>query len=75
MLNEIELEELRIALAECEQLRAAANERVRAAVRDARSLSFLAAASGGEELEQSGASQPASALTLGDSPGRPLQRH
>jgi hypothetical protein len=54
MLNEIELEELRMALAECEQLRAA-NESVRAAVREARSLSFLAAASGGEELEQSGA--------------------
>jgi hypothetical protein len=42
MLNEVELEELRIALAECEQQQMAANENVRTAG-GARSLSFLAA--------------------------------
>lgn len=55
MLNEVELEELRIALAECEQLGMPANESVRTSVREARSLSFLAAASAGEELGESGA--------------------
>jgi len=55
MLNEVELEELRMALAECEQLRVAANESLRTVVREARSLSFLAPAFGGEDLEQSSA--------------------
>jgi hypothetical protein len=54
MLNQVELEELRIALAECEQLRVAANESVRTSIREARSLSILAAAPG-EELGESNA--------------------
>jgi hypothetical protein len=53
MLNEVELEELRMALAECEQLRVAANKSVPTAVREARSLSFFAPASGREYPEQS----------------------
>ena len=46
MLNEVELEELRMALAECEQKRGAVNENAFTAIREARSLSFLAAAPG-----------------------------
>lgn len=51
MLNEVELEELRMALAECEQLGVAVNERALSAVREARSVSFPAVAPEEEKVD------------------------
>jgi hypothetical protein len=55
MLNEAELEELRVALVECERLLAAAEDTARVTDHEPQSLAFFSAASGGQQLAEAGA--------------------
>jgi hypothetical protein len=55
MLNEAELEELRVALVECERLLAAADGTARFTDRELRSMAFFSTASEGQQLAEPGA--------------------